>query len=192
MGENAQEELTIGVGALAGSTIMLLTIPWFLSVVGGRVKIDPVSGTALYKYVHSSLIHSLIPSFLNYTLPPSINNNNTEQHTRRPPGAPKETWTKLPSGFDLKHHGVGIMAPVRISALIMLGTSINYLLIQIPAFVYASDKTTAALAKDERPWALVGLLTSLLSFLLYLWYQWTISGTDEVKNDKIAEITLKK
>lgn len=35
----AQETLSIGVGALAGSTIMLLTIPWGLSVYGGRVNL---------------------------------------------------------------------------------------------------------------------------------------------------------
>lgn len=28
LGDDAQEELSVGVGALAGSTIMLLTIPW--------------------------------------------------------------------------------------------------------------------------------------------------------------------
>lgn len=28
MGDDAQEQLSVGVGALAGSTIMLLTIPW--------------------------------------------------------------------------------------------------------------------------------------------------------------------
>lgn len=40
MGENAQAELSVGVGALAGSTIMLLSVPWFLSIVGGRVDYD--------------------------------------------------------------------------------------------------------------------------------------------------------
>jgi Ca2+/H+ antiporter len=38
MGPQAQAKLSVGVGALAGSTIMLLTIPWFLSIVGGRVS----------------------------------------------------------------------------------------------------------------------------------------------------------
>jgi Ca2+-binding EF-hand superfamily protein len=33
----AQEKLSVGVGALAGSTIMLLTIPFALSIIGGRV-----------------------------------------------------------------------------------------------------------------------------------------------------------
>lgn len=28
LGDDAQDELSVGVGALAGSTIMLLTIPW--------------------------------------------------------------------------------------------------------------------------------------------------------------------
>eukprot|EP00981_Chlorochromonas_danica_P003949 scaffold748_cov176-Ochromonas_danica.AAC.3 len=49
MGPNAQEQLNVGVGALAGSTIMLLTIPWFLSVIGGRVNIDPATGKPNYK-----------------------------------------------------------------------------------------------------------------------------------------------
>mmetsp|Transcript_16664 Transcript_16664/g.35287 ORF Transcript_16664/g.35287 Transcript_16664/m.35287 type:complete len:583 (-) Transcript_16664:198-1946(-) len=35
----AQEKIGVGVGTLAGSTIMLLTIPWFMAVLGGRVDI---------------------------------------------------------------------------------------------------------------------------------------------------------
>ncbi|KAL3790362.1 hypothetical protein HJC23_002748 [Cyclotella cryptica] len=35
--ETAQETLSVGVGALAGSTIMLLTVPWAMSVYYGRV-----------------------------------------------------------------------------------------------------------------------------------------------------------
>lgn len=53
--EKAQETLSIGVGALAGSTIMLLTVPWALSVYAGRVDFvgedgDPTSsGDPIYK-----------------------------------------------------------------------------------------------------------------------------------------------
>ena len=32
LGQDAQNQISVGVGALAGSTIMLLTIPWFLSI----------------------------------------------------------------------------------------------------------------------------------------------------------------
>ena len=37
----AQEQLAVGVGALAGSTIMLLTIPWGASIIAGRVGLGP-------------------------------------------------------------------------------------------------------------------------------------------------------
>lgn len=40
MGPNAVEQVSVGVGALAGSTVMLLTIPWFLSLMAGRVNLD--------------------------------------------------------------------------------------------------------------------------------------------------------
>ena len=42
--EKAQETLSVGVGALAGSTIMLLTIPWALCVWSGRVDLDENNG----------------------------------------------------------------------------------------------------------------------------------------------------
>ncbi|CAN8077028.1 unnamed protein product [Agarophyton chilense] len=48
LGENAQEELSVGVGALAGSTSMLLTIPWFLSILAGRVNLRP-GGVPMYR-----------------------------------------------------------------------------------------------------------------------------------------------
>ena len=44
--EQAQENLAVGVGALAGSTIMLLTVPFALSLYAGRV--DLVHGVAEY------------------------------------------------------------------------------------------------------------------------------------------------
>jgi Ca2+/Na+ antiporter len=37
--ESAQETLSVGVGALAGSTIMLLTVPFALSIYSGRVDL---------------------------------------------------------------------------------------------------------------------------------------------------------
>jgi len=37
--ETAQETLSVGVGALAGSTIMLLTVPWGLSIIAGSVDL---------------------------------------------------------------------------------------------------------------------------------------------------------
>uniref|UniRef100_A0A7S0AGX5 EF-hand domain-containing protein n=1 Tax=Minutocellus polymorphus TaxID=265543 RepID=A0A7S0AGX5_9STRA len=45
--EQAQETLSVGVGALAGSIIMLLTVPWAFSVMSGRVDIT-AEGTLNY------------------------------------------------------------------------------------------------------------------------------------------------
>jgi len=44
----AQKEVAVGVGALAGSTIMLLTLPWFLAILAGRVDLD-ADGNCDYK-----------------------------------------------------------------------------------------------------------------------------------------------
>jgi len=46
--ETAQETLSVGVGALAGSTIMLLTVPFALSVYSGRVDYSSQSGRPDY------------------------------------------------------------------------------------------------------------------------------------------------
>lgn len=47
LGPDPQGQVSVGVGALAGSTIMLLTLPWFLSIYAGRVDIK--NGDTMYK-----------------------------------------------------------------------------------------------------------------------------------------------
>lgn len=47
--EEAQETLSVGVGALAGSTIMLLTVPWAMSVFSGAVDLVGPDQTPNYK-----------------------------------------------------------------------------------------------------------------------------------------------
>jgi Ca2+/Na+ antiporter len=48
LGPDAQEQLSVGVGTLAGSTIMLLTVPWLGGLLIGRCDIGP-SGEAIDK-----------------------------------------------------------------------------------------------------------------------------------------------
>ena len=47
LGPNAQEQLTVGIGTIAGSTIMLLTVPWSMAILAGRVAIGS-DGEARY------------------------------------------------------------------------------------------------------------------------------------------------
>ncbi|CAE8586215.1 unnamed protein product, partial [Polarella glacialis] len=46
LGPDAQNQVSVGVGALAGSTVMLLTLPWFLAIYSGRACIK--NGKATY------------------------------------------------------------------------------------------------------------------------------------------------
>lgn len=48
LGDDAQEQLSVGMGALAGSTVLLLTVPWGLSLIGGRVNLDDETGEPVY------------------------------------------------------------------------------------------------------------------------------------------------
>jgi len=48
LGPDAQSQVSVGVGALAGSTVMLLTLPWFIAIYFGRVNIGE-DGVADYK-----------------------------------------------------------------------------------------------------------------------------------------------
>jgi len=45
----AQENVAVGVGALAGSTIMLLTLPWILSIYAGLVDTNSTGAVVGYK-----------------------------------------------------------------------------------------------------------------------------------------------
>jgi Ca2+-binding EF-hand superfamily protein len=45
--EEAQDQVSVGVGALAGSTVMLLTFPWYLAVNSGAVPLNE-NGVAQY------------------------------------------------------------------------------------------------------------------------------------------------
>lgn len=40
LGKNPQKTASVGIGTLAGSSIMLLTINWAVVLVGGRVDLD--------------------------------------------------------------------------------------------------------------------------------------------------------
>ena len=75
LGPDAQNQLTVGIGTIAGSTIMLLTLPWGGSILLGRVPIGP-DGTAAYKRRRSSDVKGT-PFLTGYgvTPEPSIKSN---------------------------------------------------------------------------------------------------------------------
>lgn len=46
--KTTETAMAVGIGSLAGSTVVLLTLPWFLAVLGGRVDLDPETRQPLY------------------------------------------------------------------------------------------------------------------------------------------------
>jgi Ca2+/Na+ antiporter len=127
-------QLTVGIGALAGSTIMLLTVPWGLSIYLGSVPVEGASGAQYRK---------------------------------------KQSKRGASCGKVLTGFGVTPEPSIQANAKIMLGTALIYLVIQGPAFSYATEPSSAEvmgqLAAVEHPYALAGLVLALLSFVGYIW-----------------------
>ena len=147
VGPDAQNQLTIGIGALAGSTIMLLTAPWFLSIIGGRV--DVVNGEA------------------NYSKPK----------------------LKDPDNFDWST-GVAVSPGVNFGGYLMLITCLPFLIIQIPALMYAGN-TTYEIGQLEKPYAFIAMCLCLFFFVAYLYYQKELSDKD-LHTSKRIEKTISK
>lgn len=113
---------------------MLLTIPWFLSIVWGRVNIDVNSRTPRYR------------------------------HPKLDP----------PAYLSLSETGVSVTAAVRNGSIIMLLTSLTYLLLQIPG-ASLSGMSRREQIDGERNWALVGSFLCVILFVAYLGYQYQLS-----------------
>lgn len=143
----AQETLQVGVGALAGSTIMLLTVPFSLSVVAGRV--DFARGQ---------------PNYF---------------------GHPKLDPTKDVAS-QLFTTGITITDAVQHSGVIMMLTTIPYLLIQVPALFMHGP--TEQVADHERWYAFSGLIVCLLGLLFYLRLQLHISRAGEDRGKRMAVV----
>jgi len=127
MGPDAQNQVSVGVGALAGSTIMLLTATWFMAMVGGRV--DIVDGQAQYKATE-----------------------------------------KLTGNVPFFSTGVTVQPQIGENAKLMLGTTLLYLVIQIPA-TFAERRTDSAVeqGREENLFALAGLILCVACFCYYLY-----------------------
>jgi len=169
LGPGAQEELAVGVGALAGSTIMLLTIPWGLSIILGRVDVTKPDA---YRIRAARKKNSVVSA--------KDVMNKKLGHTSNP----------------LTDTGVQPASSIKANASIMLTTAVTYLVIQGPAFKYAlmpSDATVEGeVAKDQHWWSLGGLILSVAMFCwyLYLMIEQANPGHKAVLNATINERVL--
>lgn len=140
--EEAQSQLAIGMGTLAGSTIMLLTLPWFASLFVARC--DIVNGEAV--------------------------DLQAAPFTRA-------SW---------REQGVSVDKSVPMTAIIMLVTGLSYVIVQGPAFAWATQLFPAeSLHNIERGFALTGFITSALMFLAYSIYM-VRSTREQSKRTELA------
>jgi len=152
LGPDAQNQVSVGVGALAGSTIMLLTATWFMGMLGGRV--DMVNGVPQYKPVGDQ---------------PKLSEGN---------------WSLLGSG-------VSVQPLIAENAMLMIGTSMLYLIVQIPATLAEKDGLkTHEQAEKEGIWALVGAVCCAIAFFVYLYinYQKASKPDGLAENKRIEQV----
>jgi len=166
--EEAQESVGVGVGVLAGSTVMLLTFPWFLAITFGRVPLVDQARVDEQK------------------------DEKDKQIWRKKIGQADYGRKKQSVGWL----GGGVQPDKAVSknAAIMILTTFSFLVIQIPATMYeqsdgsmyVGQKASDALkhvdeeVKEEHMVALVGLIVSAAAFIGYLALQVLDNNEDKV------------
>ena len=105
------ETVSVGVGALAGSTVMLLTVPWFLAVLGGRVNLN--NNKAVYSAADARA------AGMDQWLP---NRKLNPAHF-----------------FSWRETGVGVSSLVARNAKFMLTSFCLYITVQFPAVFFGID-----------------------------------------------------
>lgn len=161
MGPDAQEQMSVGVGALAGSTIMLLTIPWALSVYAGRVNLDAQGrGNYVRPKGAGKVWGKLSP-------PGNRNLFNTGV----------VLFDEIPSNAKTMIITSLIYLILQIPALQYTGTASRDGQID-------HDKVAAS----QKPFAFVAFLVSMLAFVAYLY--WNVKRSSQVADDTIDEIRV--
>ncbi len=112
--QQIKDQLDVGVGALAGASIMLITVPLCIAVFIGSRKLDD-EGRAMSSY------QPIVPGSNKLVLKPV-----------------------LPERFSLTENGVTALPSTPKGARWILITCITYLFIQIPAFFYKHDADQGA------------------------------------------------
>eukprot|EP01028_Stygiella_incarcerata_P005437 TRINITY_DN229_c0_g1_i1.p1 TRINITY_DN229_c0_g1~~TRINITY_DN229_c0_g1_i1.p1 ORF type:complete len:483 (-),score=146.66 TRINITY_DN229_c0_g1_i1:235-1683(-) len=126
MGSDAQNQVSVGVGTLAGSTVMLLTLSWAASMLVARCDLDE-NGR-------------------------SIDGTFTK----------KKSWTGT---------GVTVADETPTNSILMMVTSLSYLIIQGVAFNYIGDDDSHSAKTHEKGFALATLIVCAIMFVVYSVFQ---------------------
>lgn len=167
LGPDAQNQVSVGVGALAGSTVMLLTLPWVIGVVAGRVTLKD-GKTPTYQRPADA--------------------NAATWNKLEPPEDFSLMNTGVGYGKEI-NEGAKIMLITLIPYLIIQG--ITFTVDKMPKTDYSPAEKLEAIESESRSenfYALVGLIICVLQFIWYLKKQ--ISGDPAAVENAIAETTV--
>ena len=167
LGPDAQTQVAVGVGALAGSTVMLLTVPWVLCLVGGRVNLLP-SGEP------------------NYSRPKGAQNFKKLDPETRFAGTGCKVGTSI--GYSAKVMLLTLLSflIVQIPALFKKCGELHHAPADEPSSIgsaYECESPPIA--------ALIGGIVATLFFAFYLWDQARLANEDPVKEAIIDELRRK-
>lgn len=167
LGNDAQNQVAVGVGALAGSTVMLLTLPWFLAVFAGRVNV--------------------IDGKPQYVRPASADPDVWEK--LQPPGNMSLLNTGIGYGKEITDNAK-IMLMTMIGYVIIQGVTFT---VDHPKKDFTEEELLGAQlteARAENKFALVGLVVCSAQFLWYLAKQWTDMKQGSAVDNAITETTV--
>jgi Ca2+/Na+ antiporter len=158
IGPDAQQQLSVGVGTLAGSTILLLTLPWAACAVMGRVDLSADGSSAQYKRGLTAAGSASWHAFLTRT---GIQTSNVVN----------------PAAY--------IMLGTSLTYLVVQGPA--WAQRQYPSVDAATPDQVATVAKAVRNFALAGFVLALLLFIAYSVYSVRSSMQEEAQANLIRE-----
>eukprot|EP00301_Raphidiophrys_heterophryoidea_P020734 c5351_g1_i1.p1 GENE.c5351_g1_i1~~c5351_g1_i1.p1 ORF type:complete len:592 (+),score=195.62 c5351_g1_i1:44-1777(+) len=162
LGDDAQNQLSVGVGALAGSTIMLLTVPWALSVFAGRVNLD-AQGNTVYKR-------------------PASDNSSGPYQKLQPSNNRSLTGTGVSVDRSVNKNGK-VMIASALSYVFIQGPAFYYL---------NHDDTPGKVSKDEQAWAIAGFVLCGVCFVAYLALEFFHNTHSEVTERLAIEVSMRE
>mmetsp|Transcript_59725 Transcript_59725/g.129381 ORF Transcript_59725/g.129381 Transcript_59725/m.129381 type:complete len:611 (-) Transcript_59725:114-1946(-) len=168
-GPDPQEQVSVGVGALAGSTVMLLSLPWFGAIWAGRVNIGK-GGKPQYKR-------------------PQYASNDWEKLS--PPGNMSLFGTGVALNPELKDTAKTMMMTM-LGYLVIQIPSLFSDRLPMQSGESSEDRGEDVLreSKYENSWALLGLVVCITQFFWYLHQMWNHSHKDRKLEAKIAHANV--
>eukprot|EP00301_Raphidiophrys_heterophryoidea_P001233 c10599_g1_i4.p1 GENE.c10599_g1_i4~~c10599_g1_i4.p1 ORF type:complete len:612 (+),score=142.16 c10599_g1_i4:74-1837(+) len=162
LGANAQEELSVGVGALAGSTIMLLTIPWGLSIIAGRVNIGS-DGKPIYRR--------------------PIGDSTPGPHRKLHPPTNRDMFKTGVSVDGSVGKNGKVMIACAASYVFIQGPAFYYL---------KHDKAVGDVSRDEQNWAIGAFCLCIVCFVGYLAMEFLHNTHSEATERIVVEVAQKE